>query len=114
MMLEKENERVRERRRERIPMKVCCGTGKGFTVLGGVVGRAICFNEKVIPVERKEAGCRLFAPGLSFSSVIKAAGLMCPHVCVQIVGVDCGRQDTKRAAGFAQTCTLKQSITKTS
>lgn len=81
-------------------MKICCGTGKGFTVLGGVVGRAICFNEKVIPVERKEAGCRLFVPGLSFSPVIKAAGLMRPHVCVQIVGVDCEDRTQKGQQGL--------------
>lgn len=47
----------------------------------GLVGKVNYFNEKVIPGERKRPGCRLFVHGLSFSSIIKAQGLMCPHVC---------------------------------
>jgi len=69
----------------------------------GLVGRAICFNEKVVPVERKGPGCRLFVYGLSFFSIIKAAGLMCLRVCVQCVGVDrvdCRIQETMWAARF--------------
>lgn len=42
-------------------MNVCCGTGTGCAVMGGLVGRAIRFNEKVIPRERNRPGCGLFA-----------------------------------------------------
>lgn len=51
----------------------------------GLVGRTICFNEKVIPGERKGPDWRLFVHGLSFSSVIKAPGLVC--VCAFAVFV---------------------------
>ena len=40
----------------------------------GLVGRAICFNEKVLPGERKGPDCRLFVHGLSFSSAGVKAG----------------------------------------
>lgn len=66
-------------------VKICCRTDRGFAVISGLVGRAICFNEKVIPRERKGPGCRLFVHSLSFSPVIKAPGLMCLHVCAVCV-----------------------------
>ncbi len=97
-------------------MKICCSTGKGFAVTRSLVGRAICFNEKVISEERKEPGCRLFVHGFSFSSEIKSTRTYV-STCVSSVWVyrsDHWRKESSNTARFEEPHTLiKQSITKT-
>lgn len=67
-------------------MKICCGTGRGFAVIRGLVGRAICFNEKVIPGERKRVWLQAVCAWLKFLLCNKSTRT-CVSTCVCSVWV---------------------------
>lgn len=74
-----------EKKRKHENVSVCSRTGRRLRLMRGLVGRAICFNEKVVPAERKGPGCRLFVHGLSSCSVIKSTGTyVCVRACVYV------------------------------